>query len=65
VLFVSGDLDEVMELSDRIAIMYDGQIMAVLPRHEASIEKLGLLMTGIGVEDTERPEVETGELQDG
>ncbi len=44
VLLVSMDLDEVMMLSDRIAVMYQGEIVAVLRRGEASKRDLGLLM---------------------
>ena len=47
VLLVSPELDEIMTLSDRIAVMYEGKIIAVLPVAEASREKLGLLMAGI------------------
>jgi simple sugar transport system ATP-binding protein len=48
VLLVSADLSEVMSLSDRIIVMYEGQIVGVFP--EASIvteEELGLYMLGI------------------
>lgn len=44
VLLVSMDLDEVMMLADRIAVMYQGEIVAVLRRGEASKRDLGLLM---------------------
>jgi general nucleoside transport system ATP-binding protein len=47
VLLVSEDLDEVMELSDRIAVIYEGRIMDVIPASEATEEKLGLLMAGV------------------
>ena len=47
VLLVSTELDEVMQLSDRIAVMYRGHIIAVLPIAEATKEKIGLLMAGI------------------
>jgi len=47
VLLVSPELDEVMSLSDRIAVMYEGQIVATLPAEEATKERLGLLMAGI------------------
>ncbi len=47
VLLVSYELDEIMALSDRIAVMYKGQIIDVLPREEATREKLGLLMAGV------------------
>ncbi len=47
VLLVSSELDEIMALSDRIAIMYEGRIIDVLPAQEATREQLGLLMAGI------------------
>ncbi len=47
VLLVSPELDEIMNLSDRIAVMYEGQIVAVLPAEEATRERLGLLMAGV------------------
>ncbi len=47
VLLVSAELDEIMALSDRIAVMYKGQIIGVVPRAEATREKLGLLMAGV------------------
>jgi simple sugar transport system ATP-binding protein len=46
VLLISEDLDEVMTLSDRIAVIYEGKIMGVLPTREANIEQLGLMMSG-------------------
>ena len=47
VLLVSPELDEIINLSDRIAVMFKGKILAVLPVEEATREKLGLLMAGI------------------
>jgi ABC-type uncharacterized transport system ATPase subunit len=47
VLVVSPELDEIMSLSDRIAVMYRGQIMDILPADKATPEKLGLLMAGV------------------
>jgi simple sugar transport system ATP-binding protein len=47
VLLVSPELEEIMTLSDRIAVMFDGRIIAVLPAKEATRERLGLLMAGI------------------
>ncbi len=47
VLLVSPELDEVMSLSDRIAVMFNGQILAILPAKDATREGLGLLMAGI------------------
>ncbi|MGZ9223015.1 MAG: ATP-binding cassette domain-containing protein, partial [Anaerolineales bacterium] len=47
VLLVSSELDEILALSDRIAVMYKGQIMDVLDAKNASKENIGLLMAGI------------------
>lgn len=47
VLLVSSELDEIMALADRIAVMYKGEIIAVVPRDEATREGLGLLMAGV------------------
>jgi simple sugar transport system ATP-binding protein len=52
VLLVSPELDEILKLSDRIAVMYRGRIMAVLPANEATREELGLLMAGVEAEPT-------------
>jgi simple sugar transport system ATP-binding protein len=46
VLIVSVELDEVMALADRIAVMYRGRIVAIVPAGEATREELGLLMAG-------------------
>jgi len=45
-IVISEDLDEVMALSDRIAVMFDGQIMGIVERDQATRESIGLLMTG-------------------
>ena len=47
ILLISEDLDEILALSDRIAVIYEGQIMDIVPREEATPEKLGLLMAGV------------------
>jgi general nucleoside transport system ATP-binding protein len=47
VLLISAELDEIMSLSDRIAVMYKGRILATLDARTASREELGLLMAGI------------------
>jgi general nucleoside transport system ATP-binding protein len=46
VLLVSAELSEVLALSDRILVMYEGRILADVRAEEASEEKLGLLMAG-------------------
>jgi len=47
VLLVSTELDEIMQLSDRIAVMFKGQILDILPIEQATKESIGLLMAGI------------------
>ncbi len=46
IMLISEDLDEILALSDRIAVMYEGEIVGVLPAAEATPERLGLLMSG-------------------
>jgi general nucleoside transport system ATP-binding protein len=46
ILLVSADLAEVLALADRVAVMYGGRFVAVLPRAEASPDTLGGYMTG-------------------
>ncbi len=46
ILLISEDLDEILELSDRIAVIYEGHIVAILSGEEADPERLGLLMSG-------------------
>lgn len=46
VLLVSFELDEVMNLSDRILVMYEGEIVASLTPDEVTIQELGLYMAG-------------------
>jgi ABC-type uncharacterized transport system ATPase subunit len=50
VLLVSAELDEIMALSDRIAVMYKGQIIGVVEAAKTTREQLGLLMAGIKTE---------------
>jgi simple sugar transport system ATP-binding protein len=46
-LLISEDLDEIFALSDRIGVIYEGQIMGVVLRENATPEQLGLLMAGV------------------
>ncbi len=46
ILLISEDLDEVFALSDRIAVLYEGEIVGILPRAEADRERVGLMMAG-------------------
>jgi simple sugar transport system ATP-binding protein len=47
VLMISFELDEVMSVSDRILVMYEGQIVKNVMAKEISIEELGLYMAGV------------------
>jgi general nucleoside transport system ATP-binding protein len=46
ILYISTELEEVMAISDRLAVMYNGRVMATLDAQTATIEEIGLLMTG-------------------
>ena len=46
VLLISEDLDEIRAISDRIVVMYEGQIAGELDAATATIEEIGLLMAG-------------------
>ena len=47
ILLISEDLDEVIGLSDRIAVMFEGRIMGTMDQEEVTIQRLGLLMAGV------------------
>lgn len=47
VLLISKDLDQIMSVSDRIAVMYDGKIVGIVSGADANIEEIGRMMTGI------------------
>jgi len=55
VLLVSTELDEIFELSDRIAVMYRGKIVATVPAEKATKEYIGLLMAGVHPDQIEPP----------
>lgn len=46
ILLVSEELDELMRLSDRIAVIYEGEIVGIMDDDEADIQTIGLMMTG-------------------
>jgi simple sugar transport system ATP-binding protein len=46
ILLVSAELREVLALADRVAVMYGGRIVTVMPRADASESSLGPWMTG-------------------
>ena len=51
ILLISEDLDEILALSDRIAVIYEGQVMDIVPREMPHPQKLGLLMAGVHPEE--------------
>ncbi|MFQ5615206.1 MAG: ABC transporter ATP-binding protein [Anaerolineales bacterium] len=46
ILLVSEELEELLSLSDRIAVIYEGEIMGIVDAEEADIHEIGLMMTG-------------------
>ena len=54
ILLVSAELDEILEISDRIAVMYRGQIVAFVDGRTANKEEIGLLMATGGRAPAER-----------
>jgi simple sugar transport system ATP-binding protein len=46
ILLISAELEEILALSNRIAIIFEGEIMGVIERGEAEIETIGLMMCG-------------------
>jgi len=55
ILLISEDLDEIRALSDRIAVMYEGQIVGVVPNKGITNEQLGLMMAGATLQREEIP----------
>ena len=50
VLLISEDLDEILALADRIAVIYEGAIVGEAPVGETTIEEIGLMMAGVSSE---------------
>jgi len=46
IVVVSEDLDEVLALADRVAVMFEGRVVGVVDRSECTVEQLGLMMAG-------------------
>ena len=51
VLLVSEDLEEIFELADTIAVMYEGRLVGMVARGDARVEEIGLMMAGSRVEE--------------
>lgn len=52
VLLLSTELDEILELSDTVLVLYQGRVMAQIPQKEAQRETVGLLMAGVQAGDS-------------
>jgi simple sugar transport system ATP-binding protein len=63
VLLISAELDEVLELSDRIGVMYRGELVAVVEARQADREEIGLLMATGGRVSPEATKSMTAELE--
>ena len=47
ILLISEDLEELVTIADQIAVLFEGQIMGILPSNEADVERLGMMMAGV------------------
>ncbi len=63
VVLVSSELDEILALADRIAVLYEGRIIGVVDRADATREAIGLLMAG-SVGDVDAALAEAGDEPD-
>ena len=52
ILLISEDLDEIMSLSDRIAVIFKGKIVGIVPKEKADKYEIGAMMTGAKVATT-------------
>ena len=50
ILLISEDLDELLAVSDRILVMYEGHVMGIVPAREADVAEIGLMMAGTAVQ---------------
>jgi simple sugar transport system ATP-binding protein len=46
ILYISSELEEVLDVSDRIAVMADGQFLGIMKRDEVDLAQIGLWMSG-------------------
>lgn len=64
VLLMSFELDEILDVSDRIAVMYEGKIVAVVDADKTNANELGLLMAGSSLEAARAEEAHEGKEMD-
>ena len=55
VLYVSTELDEVLEVADRVGVMFGGRLVGLVRREEADLTRIGLMMAGT-LEEAPAPE---------
>lgn len=51
VLLISTDLEEIMDLSDRVAVLFQGRIVGIVDPRQTTREEIGLMMTGVAREE--------------
>jgi simple sugar transport system ATP-binding protein len=56
ILFISTELEEILAVSDRIAVLYEGEIMGIISGVEADAREIGLMMAGARRASAEREE---------
>lgn len=61
VLLISFELEEILNVSDRIAVIHAGKIVGIVDPNETSEKELGLLMAGYSLEDARKELAEVGE----
>jgi simple sugar transport system ATP-binding protein len=52
ILLISEDLDEILTLSDRVAVLYEGRVVGIMDAVDTDVNRIGLLMTGGEIGDT-------------
>lgn len=54
VMLISFELDEILDLADRIAVISSGKIIGVVNTKDTTKEELGLMMTGVGLKSARK-----------
>jgi len=60
ILLISEDLDEILQISDRILVLYEGKIMGILPTADITLDEISLMMAGQTLEKFNQPIPATG-----
>jgi len=47
VLLISEDLEELLTIADRVAVLFSGRVMGIVPSTQTTVEMLGLMMAGV------------------